>query len=217
MTDRVPRPQTTQAATQTGPPLRDYRDELKAQIALAELAEQHHNEAIGQLREQAAGREANLKRLLAESSAALKAQEREVMNLQVAITEAKERFIKEEERNSRRELYQFEENEELRSQNRELQQMASQHLQMWRISEEQRETISASYNHLQVEAIVDVERERDAWIKELDERASQLTKRYEQSLELVTTKAKNTQTTCELIVRKCEEDAKTARAELELC
>ena len=95
--------------------------------------------------------------------------------------------------------------------------MASQHLQMWRISEEQRETISASYNHLQVEAIVDVERERDAWIKELDERASQLTKRYEQSLELVTTKAKNTQTTCELIVRKCEEDAKTARAELELC
>ena len=100
MTDRVPRPQTTQAATQTGPPLRDYRDELKAQIALAELAEQHHNEAIGELWERVAGREANLKRLFAESSVALKAQEREVMNLQVAITEAKERFIKEEERNS---------------------------------------------------------------------------------------------------------------------
>ena len=102
MTDRVPRPQTTQAATQTGPPLRDYRDELKAQIARAELAEQQHNDAIAQLQEQAADREAELKRLLAESSVALKAQEREVMNLQVAITEAKERFNKEEERNSRR-------------------------------------------------------------------------------------------------------------------
>ena len=53
------------------------------------------------MREQAASREADLKRLLAESLAALKAQEREVMDLQVAITEGKERFIKEEERNSR--------------------------------------------------------------------------------------------------------------------
>ena len=139
------------------------------------------------------------------------------MNLHVSIIEAKERFIKEEERNNRRERELLEDNQELRSQHRELQEMVRRNLQMWRISEEQRETISASYNHLQVEAIVDVERERDAWIKELDERASQLTKRYEQSLELVTTKAKNTQTTCELIVRKCEEDAKTARAELELC
>ena len=41
--------------------------------------------------------EADLKRLLTESSASLKAQEGEVMNLQVAITEAKQQFIKEEE------------------------------------------------------------------------------------------------------------------------
>ena len=79
------------------------------------------------------------------------------MDLQVANTKAKERFIKEEERNSRRELYQFEENEELRSQNRELQQMASQHLHMWKISEEQRVALSDSYNHLQVEALVEIE------------------------------------------------------------
>ena len=38
------------------------------------------------------------------------------MDLQVAITEAKERFTKEEERNSRRELQLFDETEELRSQ-----------------------------------------------------------------------------------------------------
>ena len=56
---------------------KNYRAELKAQIARAELAEQH-NEAIGQLGEQAAGREVELKQLLAESSAALKVKEREV-------------------------------------------------------------------------------------------------------------------------------------------
>ena len=84
-----------------------------------------------------------------------------MLDLQVANTEAKERFIKEEERNSRQELQLFEENEDLRSQNTKLQEMASQHLHMWKISEEQRATISESYHQLQVEAIVDMERQRD--------------------------------------------------------
>ena len=53
-TDRAPRPRTVQAATQTDPPSRNYQDELKAQIALAELAQQPHNEDIDKLREQAA-------------------------------------------------------------------------------------------------------------------------------------------------------------------
>ena len=95
--------------------------------------------------------------------------------------------------------------------------MANQHLQMWKISEEQRAALSDSYNHLQVEAIIDMERQRDAWIIESDERAAQLTKNDEQSLALVTAKARNTQSSCELIVRKCEEDTKKARAKLELC
>ena len=43
-----------------------YQDELKAQMSLAKLAQQCHNDAIAQLREQAAGREADLKRLLVE-------------------------------------------------------------------------------------------------------------------------------------------------------
>ena len=94
--------------------------------------------------------------------------------------------------------------------------MANQHLHMWKISEEQRVALSDSYNHLQVEGIVNMERQRDAWIKASDERAAQLTKRYKQPIELVTTKAKHTQSTCELIVQKCEDEAKTARAELEL-
>ena len=35
--------------------------------------------------------------------------------------------------------------------------MASQNLQMWKISEEQRAQISDSYHHLQVEGIIDME------------------------------------------------------------
>ena len=46
-TDMVPCPRTTQAATQIGPPLRDYQDELKAQIALAELAQQSYWPTMG--------------------------------------------------------------------------------------------------------------------------------------------------------------------------
>ena len=101
------------------------------------------------------------------------------MNLQVAITEAKERFIKEEERNSRQERELFVDNEELRTQHRELQEMASRHLQMWKISKEQRALISDSYHKLQVEDIVDRERQQDAWRKEVDETIVQLTKHYE--------------------------------------
>ena len=51
-----------------------------------------------------------------------------------------------------KELQQFEENEELRNQNRELQTMAHQHLHMWKNSEEERARLSDSYNHLEVEA-----------------------------------------------------------------
>ena len=45
-------------------------------------------------------REAELKQMIAENSATLKVKEREVLDLQVTITEAKERVIREEERNS---------------------------------------------------------------------------------------------------------------------
>ena len=69
-------------------------------MALTEAATKCHKETIAQLREQAVGRDAGLKRLPAKSSAKLQAKEREVFDLQVANTEAKERLIKEEERNS---------------------------------------------------------------------------------------------------------------------
>ena len=131
---------------------------MKAQISITEATTKRRNEGItqlGELREQAVEREANLKRLLNESTTKLQAKEREVFDLQVANTEAKERLIKEEERRMQKELQQFEENEELRNQNRELQMMAHQHLHKWKNSEEQRARLSDSYNHLQVEALDD--------------------------------------------------------------
>ena len=54
-------------------------------------------------------------------------------------------------------------------------------------------------------------------MKESNEREAELNKKYGQAIELLTTKAKSTQSTCELIIRKCEDEAKTAREELELC
>ena len=49
---------------------------------------------MGQLREQAASREAELKQLIDENSTSLKAKEREVLDLHVTLTEAKERVLK---------------------------------------------------------------------------------------------------------------------------
>ena len=62
-----------QAATQREPPSRNYKEERKAQMALTEAATKCHKETIAQLREQVARREADLKRLLDESSAKLQA------------------------------------------------------------------------------------------------------------------------------------------------
>ena len=79
-TDTVPHPRTTQVATQTGPPLRNYCAELKAEIARTERLKRH-NEAMSQLWEQAASREADLKHIIDENLVALKAKEKEVLDL----------------------------------------------------------------------------------------------------------------------------------------
>ena len=165
-TDTTSLPRTTQAATQTGPPLRDYRAELKAEIARSERLEKWHkeamgrlreqaasqeaelrakiahaelmawqyNETMGQLREQAASREAELAQRIEEHSVALKAKEKEVLELRVALTEAQERILREAERNSQREQELFAETEEIRRQHREWKEMAEDFMLKWRIT-----------------------------------------------------------------------------------
>ena len=73
-----------QATSQTEPPTRNYEKELEAQIAITAETKTRHEEVmaqLGKLREQAAKREADLKRLLEESTAKLQAMEKEVVNL----------------------------------------------------------------------------------------------------------------------------------------
>ena len=87
--------------------------------------------------------------------------------------------MKEEERRMQNKLQQFKEKEELRNQNRELQTMVHQHLHMWKNSEEKRARLSDSYNHVQVETLVDIERQGDILMKESDDRAAKLSRNYE--------------------------------------
>ena len=54
--------------------------------------------------------------------------------------------------------------------------MTNRNLHMWKISKKQRAQISDSYHHLQVEAIIDMERQWDAWRKESDDTVAQLSK-----------------------------------------
>ena len=53
-------PPNTEASTQTGPPIRDYRAELKAEIARSKRHENWHKEAMDRLKVQATSREAEL-------------------------------------------------------------------------------------------------------------------------------------------------------------
>ena len=153
--------------------------------------------------------------MIEEHVVALKAKEKEVLDLQVALTEAKECVLMEEERNRQREHELFDENLDIRSQQRELQEMANEFMLKWRIIEEQRAKLSDSYNKLQAEGIVTRERLRDAWKKEVEETLTQLTKHHEQTLVLANAKSKEQQATLELLVSQYQENAKTAKEELE--
>ena len=125
-TETPPPQPTKQVATQTGPPLRDYRAELKEEIVrfdrqeqwhketMARLKEEaasriaelntraehmlrEHNEERGRLREQAASKDAELKEKMKEYSAALAEKEQEVLDLQAALDYAKEWNRREDE------------------------------------------------------------------------------------------------------------------------
>ena len=87
--------------------------EIKAQ-ADQRILEQ--NEALGRLQEQAAGKEAELKRKLEEYAATVAEKEKEVLDLQAALNYAKEWNRREEERNRQREEKLVAENAELQSQ-----------------------------------------------------------------------------------------------------
>ena len=93
--------------------------------------------------------------------------------------------------------------------------MANEFMLKWGIANEQKEQLSDSYNKLQEENIIARERLWNEWTKEVQEATTQLTKHYEQTIALVTAKAKNNQATWELLIAKYQDDAKSAKEELE--
>ena len=86
--------------------------------------------------------------------------EKEVADLQAANTMATERLTKEEETRERTVLQNFMETESLRGKIRELQNMAHQHLAMWKHTEEQKVVLSDSYNRFVLESMLDIERHK---------------------------------------------------------
>ena len=97
--------------------------ELKAQ---AEQMVHEQKEAMGQLQEQATGKEAELKCKLAEYAATVAEKEKEVLDLQVALDYAKEWNRREEERNRQREEKMVAENADLQRQHMTLKEMADE-------------------------------------------------------------------------------------------
>ena len=71
---------------------------------------------------------------------------------------------------------------------------------MWKHVEERKTILSDSYNRFQGESKFDIELQQDILMKEEDDKAAQLSRSYEQELEIIKAKAASLQTTCEHIV-----------------
>ena len=222
-----------EVATQTEPPLRDYRAELKEEQRRTERHEQRHqeamarlkeeaskqmaeiraqadqriheqNEALGRVQAQAAGKEAELKSKLEEYAATVAEKEKEVLDLQAALDNAKYWNHRLEERNRQQEERMIAENAELQSQRTTLKEMADEFFIKCKLLSEQKDELSDSYFALQEERIVEREQVRAACQKEREQATEELTKRYEQAIQLVTADAKNTQAIYELRAQKLQ-------------
>ena len=202
-----PRP-TKEVATQTEPPLRDYRAELKEeqrrterhdkqhQEAMARLKEEasqrmaeiraqadqrihEQNEALGRLQAQAAGREAELTSKLEEYAATMAEKEREVLELQAALDNAHDWNRRQEESHRQREERMIAENAELQSQRTTFKEMSDEFFIKCKLLSEQNEKLSDDCLALHEEKAVECERVRAECKKEWEKATEELTKHYE--------------------------------------
>ena len=84
---------------------------------------------------------------MGEHSIAMKAKEKEVLDLQATLTDTKEWNLREEERNRRREQELIAENEELRNQHTTFKELADEFMLKWKIVNEQKEQLTDSITH----------------------------------------------------------------------
>ena len=80
--------------------------------------------------------------------------------------------------------------------------MADEFMLKWKIVSEKKDELTNSYHALQEEGIVPRERLWAEWTKEVEEAIGQLTKNYEQTIQLVTAKAKNNHASWEVLSAK---------------
>ena len=112
--------------------------------------------------------------------------EKEVLDLHAALDYAKEWNHREEERNRQREEKMVAENAELQSQCMAFKEIADEFFIKCKLLSEQKDELSDSYLTLQEERIVERERVRAECKKEWEKATEELTKHYEQSIQLVT-------------------------------
>ena len=76
--------------------------------------------------------------------------------------------------------------------------------------------LSNSYNCIVIESTLDIERQWEILMKEADDRAAQLSRNYERKLEEIKAKVSCLQSTCGHIMRQRQQEARSAREELQV-
>ena len=236
---------THEAATQTGPPLRDYRAELRDEqrrterhdrqhqedmarqkeeasqriadiIAKADWKIREQHEALAHLHAQAETRETELARQLEEYRAALADKEQTIYELQTSLDGALDWNRRREETNSQREAALNEENEELRRQRDSFKERANESFSKCELLTELHDKLSEELYSLHEKETEAVERVRAECKKDWLEATAELTKHYEQSLELITAEAKNDKSSYALLHTKLQVEVNELKAALEL-
>ena len=236
---------THEAATQTGPPLRDYRAELRDEqrrtdrhdrqhqeemarqkeeasqriadiIAKADWKIREQHEALAHLHAQAETRETEMTRQLEEYRVALADKEQTIYELQTSLDGALDWNRRREETNSQREAALNEEIEELRRQRDNFKEMANESFSKCELLKELHDKLAEELNSLHEKETEAVERVRAECKKDWLEATAELTKHYEQSIELITAEAKNDKSSYALLHTRLQAEVNELKAALEL-
>ena len=172
--------------------LKDEASQRMADIrAQADRKIHEQNEALARIQAQAAGREAELTSQLEEYRATVADKERAIFELQSSLDNALDWHRRREESHRQQEERLIAENEELQSQRASFKEMADEFFIKCKLLSEQNEKLSDDCHGLHEEKAVALERVRAECKQDWMNATEELTKRYEQSIQLVTAEAKN--------------------------
>ena len=84
-------------------------------------------------------------------------------------------------------------------------------------TEHQRAQLADSLHNLAVDSTLELERQWDNYLKEIVDTSTQLSHRYDQRIVELMARAQGLQSTCEIITRRCHQEAKATKDELDIC